>query len=54
MNSSEQHSEPLVVDCANGVGALKLKNLLSRLKPGVINWSLLNTNGVLNKEVCLN
>ncbi|VDD86516.1 unnamed protein product [Enterobius vermicularis] len=50
MNSSEQHSEPLVVDCANGVGALKLKNLLSRLKPGVINWSLLNTNGVLNKE----
>ncbi len=41
-----------IVDCANGVGALKLERLLKRMDPSVLHISLINKGSThLNEKV---
>lgn len=50
IDSTKVCPKQLVVDCANGVGAVKLKKLLSCLKSGCIDATCRNVDGTLNYQ----
>uniref|UniRef100_A0A0N5AUN0 Phosphoacetylglucosamine mutase n=1 Tax=Syphacia muris TaxID=451379 RepID=A0A0N5AUN0_9BILA len=48
LNLNRDYSKKLIIDCANGVGSLKLKKLLDSVRHGSIDYVLRNTSGILN------